>query len=157
MPYDEKENVKRCSRCEQLLKISCFNKDKSRSDGLNLFCKECTRSYNGKWYLNNRDKVLMGLRRYRQKNLKKLLQNAREKRKLEIKNLSDNYIIRQINKQFMDNYEIKVTINKQMVERKRLSIMIERQRLGKLDEKLKPQLINLLQNQIGGHQNGKEY
>ena len=38
---------KRCSKCERLLSIKQFNKNKSTKDGLQDWCRQCVAAYNG--------------------------------------------------------------------------------------------------------------
>lgn len=47
-----------CSRCEQLLNASAFNKDKSTRDGLQHKCRACQKEMRRDWYLRNRDREI---------------------------------------------------------------------------------------------------
>lgn len=50
MKADFEKGTKVCSKCRKELPISCFNKCKSRSDGLSCRCKECRAIINKRWY-----------------------------------------------------------------------------------------------------------
>lgn len=48
------ENItKKCSKCGRELPLSEFNKDKSRKDGLQSYCKSCQKQYKKQWYADN--------------------------------------------------------------------------------------------------------
>lgn len=48
---------KTCSKCERTLHVSQFSKNKSKKDGLQTTCKECSKKVNKKYYEENTDKV----------------------------------------------------------------------------------------------------
>ena len=50
MKANFEKGTKICPRCRKELPISCFNKCKSRSDGLSCRCKECRAIINKRWY-----------------------------------------------------------------------------------------------------------
>jgi len=54
------ELTKVCPKCGRELPLSEFNKDKSRKDGLNVYCKECRKIY----YENNLSDLLKKQRKY---------------------------------------------------------------------------------------------
>lgn len=41
--------MKTCGKCLSNKKLTGFNKDKTRSDGLAVWCKICAKQYNNKW------------------------------------------------------------------------------------------------------------
>lgn len=41
--------TKKCSKCGKEKLVSLFNKDKNKPDGLNSYCKACTREYLRDW------------------------------------------------------------------------------------------------------------
>lgn len=45
MKADFEKGTKVCSKCKQELPIEQFNKDSSKSDGLNMQCKDCVAVY----------------------------------------------------------------------------------------------------------------
>ena len=47
--------MKTCTKCGQEQDISEFTKDRSRKDGLNLWCKSCTRTSNRRVYAENQE------------------------------------------------------------------------------------------------------
>ena len=49
--------TKRCSRCEQLKSFDHFYKDKNTSDKLRCDCKECNKTNNTKYYIENKESV----------------------------------------------------------------------------------------------------
>lgn len=48
MKADFEKGTKICSRCKKELPIEMFNRDKSRNDNLNVYCKKCRRGYDKK-------------------------------------------------------------------------------------------------------------
>lgn len=51
-------NIKKCSKCKVEKPISCFNKNKSKKDGLQHSCRECRKASWDKEYQNNRKSYL---------------------------------------------------------------------------------------------------
>ncbi len=47
--------TKMCSKCGGVKEADCFYKDKTKADGLNSYCKECSRSYKQDWYNEKKD------------------------------------------------------------------------------------------------------
>jgi len=47
--------MKKCSKCKELKPFEDFNKNKSKKDGLNTYCKDCNKSYNKKHYIDNKE------------------------------------------------------------------------------------------------------
>nr|DAS64970.1 MAG TPA: Meiotic chromosome segregation protein [Caudoviricetes sp.] len=45
MKADFEKGTKVCSKCKKELPIEMFHKDKSKSDGLHHYCKECQKKY----------------------------------------------------------------------------------------------------------------
>ena len=50
MKADFEKGTKICCRCRKELPLNMFNKDKSKNDELNIYCKECSRTLYRKWY-----------------------------------------------------------------------------------------------------------
>ena len=48
--------MKRCTICKQTKEFEEFNKNKSKKDGLNTLCKECSRRRSKQYYKENPDK-----------------------------------------------------------------------------------------------------
>lgn len=46
--------MKKCSKCKKWKKREEFNKNKTRTDGVNTFCRKCMRIYTRKHYYNMR-------------------------------------------------------------------------------------------------------
>jgi len=57
--------VKRCSACKKVKPKSEFYKDKSKSDGLTMYCKECKKAGSTKSYAIHRKKIKEKQREYR--------------------------------------------------------------------------------------------
>ena len=66
--------MKKCTTCKYDKELSEFNKNKSRKDGLNTVCKECSRNRSKQYYAENgeihKDNVVNRNRKHR-----KVLQN----------------------------------------------------------------------------------
>ena len=54
--------MKRCSKCKKQKDESEFNKNRSRKDGLSVWCKKCKREYGRKHYLENSKPLKRNLR-----------------------------------------------------------------------------------------------
>lgn len=50
--------MKECERCFKYLPIESFCKNKNKVDGLNTWCRQCTREYKKKYYQDNKEKLL---------------------------------------------------------------------------------------------------
>ncbi len=49
--------MKQCTKCKKLKSKSEFRKNRSRKDGLSLWCKKCSREYSRRYYRKNRGTV----------------------------------------------------------------------------------------------------
>lgn len=47
--------MKICNKCKSKLNESQFNKNKSRKDGLQNYCRDCEKTKHRNWYLKNRE------------------------------------------------------------------------------------------------------
>ena len=45
--------MKRCTNCNELKELEEFNRDRSRSDGRQAWCRECNRSRSRRFKLDN--------------------------------------------------------------------------------------------------------
>ncbi len=87
--------TKRCPKCEQELSIDAFGKNRSRKDGLQVYCKGCCkeccrdrysrnleeyRQRGREYYREHRDECLRQKRRYSEKNRDGLARRGREYR-----------------------------------------------------------------------------
>jgi len=88
--------MKHCPRCKSMKELNQFSKNKNRKDGLEWQCKDCVKeNYNLKkdqikekykiYYLNNKDKISLSQKKYRESNIKSILFRNRL-RKLKLKN-----------------------------------------------------------------------
>lgn len=51
---DREVCLKKCYRCQSDKPLEDFNKDRSRADGLCIYCRDCSRSFTRAYYHNNR-------------------------------------------------------------------------------------------------------
>lgn len=56
--------MKKCTTCDELKELSCFNKDKQKKDGLNPRCKICSRA----WHHKNKEKARLYQKEYYENN-----------------------------------------------------------------------------------------
>lgn len=54
--------MKTCTKCKKKKTSVCFNKNKSRKDGLQNICKKCSRARSKEYYRNNKEKHLKVIR-----------------------------------------------------------------------------------------------
>ena len=59
------ELTKKCTKCRRELPLSEFTKNKSHRDGLQAWCKSCTREYNKIWNETHKSDELTRWRKYR--------------------------------------------------------------------------------------------
>lgn len=59
--------MKKCYTCKQMLDQSNFNKNKSRKDGLNSICKECSRARSKQYYQENPDNHKLAVKKRNRK------------------------------------------------------------------------------------------
>ena len=90
--------LKRCTKCKENKLLSCFNKDKSKKDGLSPSCKQCKKISNAKsyrknkakkkqYYLDNYDKI----KSYREERYKKSVDTWKNSLEWIIKNKLSGY------------------------------------------------------------------
>ena len=48
--------MKKCSRCQVEKPLECFNKNKTKKDGFQTMCKNCSRAKSKKYYISNLEK-----------------------------------------------------------------------------------------------------
>jgi hypothetical protein len=100
-----------CSKCRQFKEFKGFYKNKSKSDGLHTYCKDCANKYTKKYHLENKEHV-RGLIykhhkqnpiyqiKYREKNPRDLYDKKyREGHKDQIKKYKHNYYKTEIGKE----------------------------------------------------------
>jgi 5-methylcytosine-specific restriction endonuclease McrA len=78
--------IKICGKCKIEKSINEFNKDNSRKDGLQHYCKQCLKQYRE----DNKDKALEYMKQYREDNKDKIKQ-YREDNKDKIKQYREDY------------------------------------------------------------------
>lgn len=81
MKADFEKGTKVCSKCKRELPIEEFHKDKSKSDGLNCSCKECSSRSNKKYYKDNKEKTKIRCKKWQDKNLNTFGRTGRERGK----------------------------------------------------------------------------
>ena len=62
-------DTKYCPRCKTTLSLEFFHRNKARKDGVQSLCKPCFKVAQRRYINNNKDKVLDGLRRWREDNV----------------------------------------------------------------------------------------
>ena len=58
------ELTKKCPKCGRELPLSEFCKDKTRKDGLHIYCKECKKEYRKVYHENHREEILKRMNEY---------------------------------------------------------------------------------------------
>jgi hypothetical protein len=62
--------MKLCPKCNTSKDTECFNKARKYKDGLQIYCKECTRSQSKSYYSRNKDKHCKEIGRRRKQYIK---------------------------------------------------------------------------------------
>jgi hypothetical protein len=70
--------MKQCNECTIFKNINEFHKDKSKTDGLDYYCKSCRKERKHQYYLLNKEKVKKRTRKWQIENPEKRAQNRRE-------------------------------------------------------------------------------
>ena len=79
--------TKICSKCNRGLPLDCFNKSKSRKDGLDPYCKTCKNEQSKQVYLKRKDAKLAKAKEYRNSTgYDKLYYQANKDKKKEYQN-----------------------------------------------------------------------
>ena len=68
--------TKRCPKCERVLPLSDFYRDKQTKDGLSCWCKACIKAKNAQHYQTNKDKIKAYKADYYQTNKDAILKKA---------------------------------------------------------------------------------
>ena len=94
--YDEEGNLisKECNICHEVKPVSEFSKCKSKSDGYQLKCKECTKQYGKEYREENKDKLSEQRKQYYEDNKERIdeyRKRYRENNKEKIKKQSKHY------------------------------------------------------------------
>ncbi len=126
--------MKTCCKCKVEKQISEFQKNKTKKDGLQTYCKICKSEIFKEYSRNNKEIVLGAQRRWRSENKERIknyqaeyvfenLKMYRERGALEAADLTDNYIYRLL----VDHTGLKrIDIPYQFIEAKRLQLKIFR-------------------------------
>ena len=70
--------MKTCNNCKEVKALSEFNKDKSKQDGLQTFCRECKRSKDRAYAAKNREAAREKTKTWRKNNLEKAKESRRK-------------------------------------------------------------------------------
>lgn len=79
MKADFEKGTKVCSKCKMELPIEMFCKNKTRPDGLQDYCKECSKISMDKYYYENHDKMIVRSREYYKINRKAIRKKDKER------------------------------------------------------------------------------
>ena len=60
--------MKECYKCKLKKELQYFGKDKSKKDGLLIYCKQCSLSKHRRWRAKNKEKTLTYAKNYRERN-----------------------------------------------------------------------------------------
>jgi hypothetical protein len=69
--------MKTCKKCEESKDYSSFYKDKSKKDGLDIYCKECNKIRKAKYYLDNKERIDKRNSKWKQSNQDKLREDGK--------------------------------------------------------------------------------
>ncbi len=72
--------MKRCLRCNEIKLLSDFNKNKNLKDGLNYYCRCCSKKVSKKFLLENKEKVKDDQKKYYKKNSEIIIKKVKEYR-----------------------------------------------------------------------------
>ncbi len=66
--------MKRCSKCGEVKGVGEFHKDRNKASGRRSRCKQCAIEYTKKYYLNNKRKLIAGVRRWEENNRERAME-----------------------------------------------------------------------------------
>lgn len=72
---------KTCSKCKKTQPVSEFHRNKTKKDGLSIYCKSCNCAYGRKWYKENTEYALKRIRKWQEENPEKEAERQRKWRK----------------------------------------------------------------------------
>jgi hypothetical protein len=72
--FPDDTTLKRCTKCGELKPREAFSCDRAKSDGLNIYCRDCTSESARKYYIANRDRK----HEYYAANAKRISEQKRE-------------------------------------------------------------------------------
>lgn len=64
--------MKTCSRCQSEMSEDCFSKDRSKSDGRSIYCKQCRKEKAKNWFDSNPGKKIEYWSRHKRTFLRKI-------------------------------------------------------------------------------------
>ena len=64
--------TKLCFSCVQYKPTSCFHKSKKEKDGFQYHCVDCSKKYHAKRYVEQKDKLKVQFKKYKEENKEKL-------------------------------------------------------------------------------------
>ena len=67
--------MKKCSKCGRELPLECFSKNKTKSDGLQSYCKECKKQYNTKYDAEHVEEIKQHKAKYRAEHVEEIKQH----------------------------------------------------------------------------------
>jgi len=74
--------TKKCKKCDRILTIDNFHRDKHKEDGFRNDCKECRNKYHDEYYQNNKELFAERNKKFYQNNKKICLDLSRKYKKL---------------------------------------------------------------------------
>jgi hypothetical protein len=93
--------IKKCSNCEKTMISDEFFRDRTSKDGLNIYCKACTKIKHQKSYQKHKEKIKIDGKKYREKNKEKIFKRQQlyyQKNKSRIQEYKREYRIKNIEK-----------------------------------------------------------
>ena len=75
---DDVIQTKRCPKCERVLPLSEFSRNKSQKDGLQIYCKQCHKAMRHESYVKHRGERLKNAAEYRANNKETIAQKNAE-------------------------------------------------------------------------------
>lgn len=104
--------TKRCSHCKQIKSVNEFGKDRSREDGLSVYCRVCHRASNKKYYNEHREICIERRKEYYKKHKKEIRERKKEYAKKYCEMHRDEMHHEEFLKQFRE-YQEKLKDNRQ--------------------------------------------
>ena len=74
-----KNLYRKCAKCHGFKQLSDFHKESDRPLGLNSWCKDCYVEYKHNYYVENKGKIVVYIRKYQKEHKEELRKAARER------------------------------------------------------------------------------
>jgi hypothetical protein len=103
--------TKVCKRCDECKSLTEFSKNKNNNDGLQIYCKSCSKEYKKKYYIEHKGEILKKSKKYYIENQELIITRAK------VWSNNNKSKVEQYKKKYVDKH--RDFINSKMIMRKK--------------------------------------